>query len=285
VTAFCEAMSAQANDVVRADAVDLLRSLDAGSVQVIIADPPYGIAYHSNYYVDKNPHAPIARDWNFQIGAFFDEAARVLSEGGALYLFTRWDVYPLWAGQSPRELALKNLIVWEKDNWSSGDLTGNFGNQYELMMFLTKGRHQIRGHRFPNVWKFPRIPAKRLRMPAEKPVGLYHRAILASSDPGDLIVDPFCGSGTAAEAATLIDRRFLLGDLEPSMVAMARRRVGLPVIAQDAPSAVPRCPVFGIEPPDISLWGLHPEDVCAALGQNCEPAEEVDPAPQLVLIR
>jgi DNA modification methylase len=82
-------------------------------------------------------------------------------------------------------------LIWKKDNWSSGDLTGNFGNQYEIIMFLIKGRHQLRGHRFANVWEFPRIPAKRLRMPAEKPVALYHRAILASSDLGDLIVDPF----------------------------------------------------------------------------------------------
>lgn len=260
------------SDIVRADALDLLHSIDAGSAQVIITDPPYGIAYHSNHYADKNPHAPIARDWNFQIGAFFDEAARALREGGALYLFTRWDVYPLWAREPPVGLVLKNAIIWAKDNWSSGDLTGNFGNQYEMIMFLTKGRHQLRGHRFPNIWNFPRIPAKKLRMPAEKPVALYHRAIASSSDPGDLIVDPFCGSGTAAEAANVAGRRFLLGDLEPSMVAMARRRAGLPVIEQDAPLAVPRCPVFGIAPPDISLWGLHPEDVRAALGREDDDA-------------
>ena len=53
---------------------------------VIVTDPPYGVAYHSNRYVEKNPHAPVARDWNFQIGPFLSAAAGALRDGGALYL-------------------------------------------------------------------------------------------------------------------------------------------------------------------------------------------------------
>lgn len=252
-------------DVIRADALDVLGAQEPGSVAVIVTDPPYGIAYHSNYHVGKNPHAPIANDWNFQISAFLDSAERALCDGGAVYLFTRWDVYPLWAKEIPPSLVLKNAIIWKKDNWSSGDLTGNFGNQYEIAMFITKGRHKLRGHRWPNVWDFPRIPAKKLRMPAEKPVGLYERAIMSSSDPDNLVVDPFCGSGTMAEAAILTGRRFLCCDLDPKMVAMARTRVGLPLLpdVSSMPRTVPPCPVFNVRPPDISLWGLHPEDLLA----------------------
>ncbi len=74
------------NDVVVSDAVALLDQLEAGSVPLIIADPPYNIGYHSNYYKDRNPHAPVANDWNFQIRPFMAECERVLSEGGTLYL-------------------------------------------------------------------------------------------------------------------------------------------------------------------------------------------------------
>lgn len=249
-------------DVILSDAVDLLRSLDAGSVSCIVTDPPYGIAYHSNHYKDKNPHAPIAQDWNFQIGSYLDAAERVLRPGGAIYLFTRWDVLPLWSREVPPSLALKNSIIWKKDNWSSGDLTGNFGFQYESIMFLVKGRHTLRGKRWPNVWDFPRVPAKKLRMPAEKPVGLYMRAIEASSDPGDLIVDTFGGSGTAAEAAIQTGRRFLVCDADKKMVRIARERVGLSVSDDEQPPRpVPVCPVFNVAPPDPSLWGVHPEDI------------------------
>lgn len=246
-------------DIVQRDAIELLSGI-AGTAQAIITDPPYGIAYHSNYYKEKNPHAPIANDWNFDIRDFYAAAASALCDGGALYLFTRWDVYPLWALEIPKPLALKNLIIWNKDNWSSGDLTGNFGGKFECIMFLTKGRHQIRGHRWPNVWDFPRIPAKKLRMPAEKPVAIYSRAIAASSDEGGLVVDPFGGSGTLAEAAKLLERDYLAGDIDPKMVRMARERVRLPV--EPLPDAkAPRCPIFNITPPNIADWGLHPEDI------------------------
>lgn len=264
-------------DVIRGDALDVLASLEPGSVAAIVTDPPYGIAYHSNYYKDKNPHEPIANDWNFQIGTYLDVAERALKPGGAIYLFTRWDVYPIWAREVPPSLSLKNAIVWKKDNWSSGDLTGNFGNQYEIAMFLTKGRHRLRGKRWPNVWDFPRIPAKKLRMPAEKPVGLYERCILSSSDPGDLIIDTFCGSGTAAEAAIAAGRRFLCCDMDPKMVAMSRERVGLPPLPDTATPRrkAPACPIFNVAPPDISLWGLHPEDLLdfQAMPRPATPAE------------
>lgn len=249
-------------DVVQSDAIDLLRSQEPGSVTAIITDPPYGIAYHSNWYQEKNPHTPIAQDWNVQIGAFLSAADVCLKDGGAIYLFTRFDVLPLWSKEIPPTLVLKNVIVWDKGNHSSGDLTGNFGFRHELIMFITKGRHQLRGRRWPNVWLVPRIPHKSLRMPAEKPVLLYDRAISSSSDAGDLVIDPFGGSGTLAEAAILTGRRFLVGDVDAKMVRLARTRIGLPV-AEDETIA-PRlavCPVFRVEPPSPALWGLHPEDV------------------------
>ena len=250
------------SDIVLSDALALLGSIRAGGAAVIVTDPPYGIAYHSNHHKDKNPHAPIANDWNFQIGSFLRAADRALKDGGALYLFTRFDVYPLWAMELPPSLSLKNMIVWDKGNHSSGDLTGNFGFRHELIMFVVKGRHTLRGKRWPNIWSAARVSHERLRMPAEKPVLLYERAISSSSDPGDLAVDPFCGSGTLAEAARMAGRRFLAGDVDPKMVDLARRRVGLSTIAHDDEPPVARpCPVFNVSPPDPSLWGLHPEDV------------------------
>jgi site-specific DNA-methyltransferase (adenine-specific) len=259
--------------VVQCEANNLLKSLDAGSVQVVVADPPYGIAYHSNRHVGKNPHAPVARDWNFQIGPFLNVGARVLCDGGVLYLFTRWDVYPLWAAAVEPPLDLKNVIVWKKDNWSAGDLAGDFGNQYELLMMLTKGKHKRRGKRWSNVWDFPRVPAKRMLHPTQKPANLVRRAIEASSDPDGLIVDPFCGSGTTGEAASSCGRRALIGDIDPNMIRIACKRLGLVVpegVEEAPPAQPPECPVFGVVPPDPSLWGVHPEDLAYFL--NREPA-------------
>lgn len=254
------------NSVYCMDAGDFLDTLPDNSINLIITDPPYGIAYHSGHYKGKNPHTPITHDWNFQINDLFSRASRVLADGGAMYLFTRYDVYPLWHKSIPGTLKLKNCIIWEKDNWSAGDLTGNFGNQYEVLLFITKGNHKIRGKRWSNIWEFPRIPAKKLRVAAEKPIGLLERAIIASSDPGDVVVDPYCGSGSTGEAAQRCGRRFLLGDIDDTMVEMSSARVGLPYSRKERKCVViPACPIMQVIPPEPHLWGVHPEDLAHIL--------------------
>lgn len=261
-------MSAQTNDnrIIESDAKRLLGSLEKGSVKLILTDPPYGIAYHSGHYKGKNPHAPVAKDWNFQVGDLFRSAERCLAEDGAMYVFTRWDVYPLWSSALVPPLELRNSIVWMKNNWSAGDLGGNFGNQYELLLFITKSAHKLRGTRWPNIWQFPRIPSTELRVATEKPVALLERAILASTDKGDVVVDPYCGSGSTGQAAQRTGRRFLLGDIDASMVELASRRLGFkeaPI--QEEQPEIPECPILKITPPAPHLWGIHPEDLAEIL--------------------
>lgn len=148
-----ERHSRMENDIIQSDAVAFLHSMREGSVKLLIADPPYGIGYHSNHYKGRNPHAPISQDWDFQIGEFLKVVGQVLSDSGAMYLFCRYDVTPRWLPfVASSGLKLKTVIVWVKDNWSAGDLEGSFGNKYEQLLFLTKGRHKIRGKRWSNVW-------------------------------------------------------------------------------------------------------------------------------------
>jgi DNA modification methylase len=250
------------NDVIVSDAIALLKQLGNNSAPLIIADTPYGIGYHSNHYKGKNPHAPVTNDWNFQIGSFLRECQRVLVGGGALYLFSRWDVYPLWlpAIKTHEALTLKTKIVWVKNNWSAGDLEGCFGNQYEEILFIVKGRHLLRGKRWPNIWPFDRVPSTQLLHPTQKPTPLLQRAIEASSDPGDLVIDPFAGSGSTGEAAKLSGRSFLLGDIDPKMVNIARVRLGLPLLNLDEEQAVPLSE-YSFELPDPAEWGIHPEEL------------------------
>lgn len=256
----------RARAIIESDATILLNSLPENSVKLIIADPPYGIAYHSGRYKTKNPHAPVAHDWNFQISSLYHAAERALSNNGAMYLFTRWDVYPLWFASLPPTLKLKNCIIWMKNNWSAGDLKGNFGNQYELILFIVKGKHKIRGKRWSNIWQFPKIPAKKLRIATEKPVELLMRAIKSSSDLGDIVVDPYCGSGSTGEAAIRCGRKFLLGDIDRQMIKISSQRLGIPFKDDDYVSvSLPECPIMGIKPPEPHLWGIHPEDLAEVL--------------------
>lgn len=241
---------------------DGLGGFDAGSVPLIITDPPYGIAYHSNHHKDKNPHAPVTNDWNFQIGPFFAALSRVLKDGGAAYVFSRWDVYPLWfpaiAGTG---LKLSNVIVWVKDNHSAGDLNGNFGNKYEVILFLTKGRHQRSGKRLTNVWECPRVPHTKSVHPTEKPVDLYRRAMEFSSVEGDVVVDPCCESGPVGAAARECGRQFYGFDVDPKMVAVSQKRCGLDVTVDLPPeeTCVPSASTDSVV--DEQIYILHPDDI------------------------
>lgn len=242
-------------DVRCCDATKLLLDLGPNTANAIIVDPPYGSAYQ------RGSLQPV-----------FEAALNSLVEGGALYVFTRWDVAPFLLSSIPLGLELKNQIIWVKDGFTAGDLGGNFAGQYEVLFFLTKGRHLRRGRRWSNVWTFPRVPSKKLRTPTEKPVDLFARIVEASTSAGDLIVDPFCGSGTTGEAARQFkDIRVLLGDLDPKMVRIACERLRL-----HPPAGVPMTfdgrmtldPVYQVEPPEPHLWGLHPEDLARFFRRN-----------------
>jgi len=252
------------NSVICKNGIEVMKQLPANSIDLIITDPPYGIAYHSGYY-----KAPITNDYNFQISPFFKEAGRVLKDGGALYLFTRWDIYPLWVSSISGEVKLKNCIIWMKDNWSAGDLNGNFGNQYEMIMFLTKGRHLRRGHRWSNVWQCPRVPVKQMKNPTQKPVKLIEKIILASSDESDIVLDVFCGSGTTGEAAIKNNRKFILSDIDSNMVKFTCDRLNLPIPDNLDFNEVFEtvCPIFEIQPPSPSLYGVHPEDLAYIMNE------------------
>jgi len=254
-------MPLKRNDIIVSGAVRLLEQLKSDSIPLIIADPPYGIEYRSNRYKGKNPHAPTANDWNFQIGTFIQECGRVLQNTGAMYLFSRWDVYPLWLPMiTTSNLKLKTKIVWIKNNWSAGDLAGCFGNQYEEILFIVKGRHLLRGKRWSNVWEFAKVPAKQMLHPTQKPTLLLRRAITSSSDLGDCVVDPFAGSGSTGEAALLEGRQFILGDIDPRMVNIARSRLNLPALLNTSLNTDDSSSYI-FEAPTPSEWGIHPEEL------------------------
>jgi site-specific DNA-methyltransferase (adenine-specific) len=239
------------------------RNFADSSVPLIITDPPYGIAYHSNHHVGKNPHSPVANDWNFQIGSFLQTIGRVLKVGGAAYVFSRWDVYPIWFPEiAGTGLKLSNVIAWVKDNHSAGDLNGNFGGKYEVILFLTKGRHQRIGKRLTNVWECPRVSHTKALHPTEKPVDLYRRAIEFSSEPGDLVIDPCCGSGPVGPAASSTGREFMGFDVDPKMIAIAQRRNGLPVTVDEIRPLIPEAKLSDdLEVIDQTIYNLHPDDI------------------------
>jgi site-specific DNA-methyltransferase (adenine-specific) len=116
-----------------------------------------------------------------------------------------------------------------KNNWSMGDLTGAYAGQYESILFAQKGRrtlNEVDGkRRHTDILQFDRIPANKLRHSHEKPEDLIEFLIRKSSNEGEIVLDPFCGSGTTAVCARKLSRDFVTFELEPEFIEIANGRL------------------------------------------------------------
>jgi site-specific DNA-methyltransferase (adenine-specific) len=93
-----------------------------------------------------------------------------------------------------------------------GDLKGDYAPKYEMILFATKGRRLLNGGRDPNIFTFARTGNK--LHPTQKPTELISYLLRKSSDEKEIIYDPFIGSGTTAEAATLNNRKYIGSEID-----------------------------------------------------------------------
>lgn len=210
-----------------ADSTHLLAWMPNSSVDLIVTDPPYGIHYKSNRQrVDrkKSVHGEgsiTVRNHYFQEiendgaadFAWLKDAYRVLKDGSAIYVFAHWSKWPLLSATAEEVgFNMKNMIVLNKSNHGMGDLKGSYAPKHELLLFASKGRHDLR---FPfgrenDIWSVPvKFSGARKFHPNEKPLTWLTPAIANSSDAGQTVLDPFMGSGTTGMSTVRMDRRFI----------------------------------------------------------------------------
>lgn len=215
--------------IVQGDA-RLLAPQVKGPIRAIVTDPPFGMDYKSN----RAETADGAR-WSRRIEGDEDLAAaielsfEVLSvlapachEDADLYVFTRWDMLGTWQDMLNCVPGFKvsTCIVWDKILWGLGDMKGSWANSHEMILYAKKGRW-LHPNRVTNVIHCERLQANSMWHPTQKPVPLFEKIIKQSSNPGDLIVDPFCGSGASIKAAQNLERRGLGFELDPEFARRA----------------------------------------------------------------
>lgn len=200
------------------DCMQILPKLAAESAQLILADPPYGIAYKSTV------NATVLNDDNPFIW-WMREAHRICRPGGAMLCFCRWDVQEVFrlAAQSAG-FTLKSQVVWDKAMPGMGDTAATFSPSHEVAWFAVKGRFKFPGGRPNSVIRVRRPIAGRTH-PTEKPVELLEQLITATTRPGDLVVDPFCGTGSSGVAAKRTGRNWTGIELHPEYIEIARSRL------------------------------------------------------------
>lgn len=189
------------------------------SVNAIITDPPYGINYVSQTGARiKNDKAPFI--W------FLYDAFRVLKSGGTLLCFTRWDVEQTFIdAMKLAGFQVKSEVIWDKVMHGMGDCKAQFAPTHENVVFAVKGKFSFPGKRPRDVVTYHKLASGEMIHPTEKPVGLLTSLVNAVTKPGDLILDPFAGSGSTLVAAKKSGRRFIGVELDDEYYEKARRRI------------------------------------------------------------
>lgn len=210
--------------LVQGDCMEVMKSIPNESIDLVVTDPPYLISYQSHW---NSHNKPILGDNDYDlIERAIKEMYRILKPNSAAYIFCsskRIDYFMkccLDAG-----FTIKNSIIWVKNNWTSGDLKVSYGQQYEIILLLNKGRRYFNGKRLSDVWFFDRVAFQHQYHPNEKPVKLLEQCILKHSDEGNIILDPFMGSGSTGIACMHTERRFLGIEKDMDYFLIAKQRI------------------------------------------------------------
>ncbi|MBO9728105.1 MAG: adenine-specific DNA-methyltransferase [Chitinophaga sp.] len=246
--------------IIHGDALEALQTVvPDNSVDLIFADPPYNIGKRFNGRIFKWDSEDAYLHWCYQ---WLDLCLRKLKPTGSLYVMTATQFMPYLDIYLRQKINILSRIVWSYDS-SGVQARKYFGSMYEPILFAVKdksnytfnagdilieaktgARRKLIDYRksIPtayntekvpgNVWNFARV---RYRMdeyenhPTQKPVALLERIIKASSNEGDLVLDPFSGTFTTCEVAKNLGRNCVGIELQEEYIKIGLRRLNLAV--------------------------------------------------------
>ena len=209
----------------RGDCLGIMPKLNAGSVNALVVDPPYGMDYQSSRTIGAKRKRKIANDGQPFIWWLYD-AYRVLKDGGAMYSFSDWRNSETF--RLAIELAgfkVRSQGIWDRRAHGMGDTGTVLGPQHDVIWFATKGKFKFPNARPKSIFSSTRIAGANLKHPNEKPVDLLQQLIESVTVPGDVVLDPFMGVGSSGVAAANTGRSFIGVELEPEYFAVAEQRI------------------------------------------------------------
>ena len=202
--------------------MDTMSNMEDESIDLIVADPPYGMNFRSNHRIEKyddifwDDNLDWLDDWSLQ-------THKILKENSHMYVFCSFHNIDIFKQTLQRDFMFKNILIWEKNNTSMGDLKGDYAPKYEMILFVTKGRRLLKGRRDANILKFPRT-GNRLH-PTQKPEQLISYLIGKSSEKDEIVYDPFVGSGTTALSALSLGRRYIGSEINEDYYKISLDRI------------------------------------------------------------
>lgn len=207
---------------------DILPSIPDNSVKCVITDPPYGIEFDTHHRKEKPDNIGTLKLDNFRIFHYLPkvmwELKRILKPDSGLYCFCRWDTADKFKKIIKRGFQIKNMLVWVKNNWSMGDLYGSYASQYECCFYAVKGKPLLNHGRDTDVLNFNRKSNSKLLHSSEKPEDLISFLMKKSTQEGDVVIDPFCGSETTMKVAQDLKRSCIGIEIDPKYVTVIKKR-------------------------------------------------------------
>ena len=227
------------------DCIRVIKRLGNGSVDLILTDPPYNLG---NFMKDRDTNLKKMRDnffgaagwddlsfeeWEKSMDGFFEESARVLKKGGAMLVFMAIiKVETLIRIAERHKLYYKTTGIWHKSNPMPRNMNLHFVNSTEAWVYFTYGKRTGTFnndgkvvHDFIEVGVAANGERKHGRHPTQKPVALMEFFVQHLTNEGDMILDPFMGSGSTGVAAVRNKRNFTGTELNETYFQMATRRI------------------------------------------------------------
>jgi len=201
------------NKIIHGDCIEVMKGMPSRCIDLIVTDPPYGdnTGYGMNNKTIKNNENPLINC------TALVEMYRVLKLNSSLYLFTNWKHYPFLTEFISRytKFKIRHLLVWKKHNFGLG---WAFRHQYELILVLEKGKPKYNLKNFSDVQTASHINHNKLNHPHEKPLDLLKKMIIHSSNEGDVVLDPFAGSGSTCKACEGLGRKWIGIELDEKWI-------------------------------------------------------------------
>jgi len=234
------------------DNLEIMRYMEAESIDLIYLDPPYYT--QTNWKNGDNEFSDNWENKNEYLGFMkirLEQMHRILKSTGSIYLHVdhhaAFELKPIM-DKIFGEKNFRNDIIWSYS--SGGSPKTNFARKHDIILFYTKSNNNIfniqripykaviakkRKHLFhpdgkvmADVWDISMLSTQskeRLGYPTQKPIELLERIIKSSSNPGDIILDPFCGSGTTLNAARKLGRKYIGIDNNKQAITISKNRI------------------------------------------------------------
>lgn len=242
--------------IIWGDTLDALSSkIPDNSVDLVFADPPYNIGKNFNGRKDKWTSEKVYLEWCYN---WIDLCLGKLKDKGSFYLMAATQNMPFFDIYLRDKICILSRIVWSYDS-SGVQAKKYYGSLYEPILFCVKDKQQytfnaddilveaktgakrkLIDYRKPvptqyssrkvpgNVWEFPRVRyrmAEYEKHPTQKPTALLERIVRASSNPGDLVLDPFAGTFTTSFVAKKLGRQSIGIEIEEDYIKIGLRRL------------------------------------------------------------